>query len=141
MYLSTPRLTLRPWRADDATGLAAAGDDIRIWRTVRDRFPHPYTLDHAVDCIARQTAEPEPTQLAIEIDDFIVRGIGWIPGADVQRITAELGYRVTVPYWGRGVATEAVGTVTSALRHRSAAAPPVRHRRHQQPGLGARARA
>jgi [ribosomal protein S5]-alanine N-acetyltransferase len=115
MYLSTPRLTLRPWRADDATGLAAAGDDIRIWRTVRDRFPHPYTLDHAVDFIARQRAEAEVTSLAIEVDGVIAGGIGWFPGTDIQRISAELGYWIAVPFWGSGLATEAVGLVVPAL--------------------------
>jgi [ribosomal protein S5]-alanine N-acetyltransferase len=118
VILTSTRLILRPWQRDDADGLAAAGDDIRIWRTVRDRFPHPYTLDHAVDFIARQRAETEVTQLAIEVDGVIGGGIGWFPGTDIQRITAELGYWIAVPFWGSGIATEAVGLVVPALFNR-----------------------
>jgi [ribosomal protein S5]-alanine N-acetyltransferase len=113
--LTSERLTIRPWHSDDAPGLAAAADDIRIWRTVRDRFPHPYTLDAANEFIARQRAEAEATQHAIVVKGTIAGGIGWFPGIDIQRITAELGYWIAVPHWGTGLATAAVGLVATAL--------------------------
>lgn len=115
MILHTVRATLRPWHPDDAPALASVANDIRIWRTVRDRFPHPYTLADAELFIALQLAAERATNLAIVVDGQVAGGIGWIPGSDVNRLSAELGYWLGPAYWGRGIAREAVSTLTQAL--------------------------
>jgi [ribosomal protein S5]-alanine N-acetyltransferase len=124
MILRGTHSLLRPWQVDDAPALAAAANDIRIWRTVRDRFPHPYTLDAANQYIALHSPPADITQLAITVNHTVVGGIGWIPGTDIHRITAELGYWLGVDFWGRGIATDAVRTLTPALF----AAHPILHR-------------
>ncbi len=46
--------------------------------------------------------------LAIEVDGMAAGGIGIHPLQDVYRKTAEIGYWLSEPCWGRGIATEAV---------------------------------
>jgi [ribosomal protein S5]-alanine N-acetyltransferase len=41
-----------------------------------------------------------------------VGGIGLILGADVERRSAEIGYWLAEPYWGRGIGSAAVEAVT-----------------------------
>lgn len=101
--------TLRPWRLSDAASLTAQADNIRVWNHVRDYFPHPYTERDGVAFIEMVLAKPAPaTDLAIEIDGRAVGGIGIVPGRDVERITAEIGYWLGETYWGRGVMSDAV---------------------------------
>jgi len=101
-------VVLRPYRESDAESLARNADDERIAANLRDGFPHPYRLHHAREFIARSNARFPPWAYALVRDDEVVGGIGVAPGADVHRHTAELGYWVAVPYWGRGIATRAV---------------------------------
>ena len=39
-------------------------------------------------------------------------GIGFSPGADVERYAAEIGYWLAEPFWGRGIAAEALRLVS-----------------------------
>ena len=58
------------------------------------------------------TAEPTETNLAIEVAGEAVGGVGFVPGSDVERFSAEIGYWLSETLWGRGIATEAVVLVT-----------------------------
>ena len=51
--------------------------------------------------------EPE-TVFAIAVDGMAVGGIGVLLQQDVERVSAEIGYWLGEPFWGRGIATEAV---------------------------------
>lgn len=109
------RCTIRPWRASDADSLVRHANNIEVARHLRDRFPHPYTrsdaqafLKHAVP----GAPEDRPTNLALEVDGEAVGGIGFIPGSDIERFSAEVGYWLGEAYWGRGIATEALLAVT-----------------------------
>ena len=52
------------------------------------------------------------THFAIAVDGKAVGGIGFHPGKDVGRRTAEIGYWLGEPYWGRGIVSEALRAVT-----------------------------
>ncbi len=47
----------------------------------------------------------------IEVEGRAAGGIGLHPGHDVNRLTAELGYWLAEPFWGRGIATAAVRAI------------------------------
>ena len=100
--------TLRNWRPADASSLSRHADDIRIWRNVRDRFPHPYTLEHARAWIDIASIADPTTDLAIVVDGEAAGGIGLVLGEDIGRVSAEVGYWLGADHWGRGIATEAV---------------------------------
>jgi RimJ/RimL family protein N-acetyltransferase len=102
------QVTLRHWQKKDRFILAALANNIRIWNNVRDRLPHPYTIQHAGAFIKYcRKQDPSPV-LAIEVEGQLAGCIGLELQDDISRISAELGYWIGEPYWGRGVATEAV---------------------------------
>lgn len=108
MQLTLDRLTIRDWRVGDAASIAPLANNRAIWLNLRDRFPHPYTLADAEAFIAITMAETPARNFAICLDDAAIGSIGIIPGNDIYRKSAEIGYWLGEPYWGRGYATEAI---------------------------------
>jgi RimJ/RimL family protein N-acetyltransferase len=104
---------LRPWSESDRASLVACANNRKVWRNLKDRFPHPYTEQDAVAWLARARAEPERTNFAIEVDGRAVGGIGLAPRTDVYAKCAHIGYWLGEPYWGRGIMTDAVRAVTA----------------------------
>ena len=103
---------VRLWRAEDARSLAHWADNPRVAEHLRDRFPHPYSLSDARQWIRTARAARTPTHFAIAVDEEAVGGIGFDVFDDVDRRTAEIGYWLAEPYWGRGIATAALAAVT-----------------------------
>ena len=79
-----------------------------IWINLRDIFPHPYTLEDAHAFLNIVTQENPELAFAIATASEPIGCIGLRLGQDVHRKTAELGYWLGEPYWGRGIMTEAV---------------------------------
>ena len=48
MQLQTDQCVLRPWRMEDAEGLAAGINNRNVSVNLRDCVPHPYTVDDAI---------------------------------------------------------------------------------------------
>ena len=112
MNLQLGKCRIRPWRVEDTASLQRYANNRRIWIKLRDIFPHPYTLENArffLDLVAK---ENPPTTFAIATDSEAIGCIGLRLGADVHRKTAELGYWLGEPFWGRGIMTEAVRAFT-----------------------------
>jgi ribosomal-protein-alanine N-acetyltransferase len=112
MRLQGSRCTIRSWRSGDADALVRHANNTKVAQQLRDRFPHPYTSRHAAQFLQMATAEPTETNLAIEVAGEAVGGVGFVPGSDVERFSAEIGYWLSETLWGRGIATEAVVLVT-----------------------------
>jgi len=108
VLVTLDRLTIRDWRVDDAPSIASLANNRAIWLNLRDRFPHPYTLADAEAFIAMAMAEHPARNFAICLGDAAIGSIGIIPGTDIYRRSAEIGYWLGEPYWGRGYATEAI---------------------------------
>ncbi len=102
------QVTLRLWQKKDRFLLAELANNIKIWNNVRDRLPHPYTLQHAAVFIKYCRKQDPPHILAIEAEGLLAGCIGLELQDDISRISAELGYWIGEPYWGKGIATEAV---------------------------------
>jgi RimJ/RimL family protein N-acetyltransferase len=107
-----PGVVLRPWRPSDRTILAGLANDRRISINLRDVFPYPYGVEDADRFIALANGMVPPTSFAIDASGQLAGGIGYTLHADVERIAAEVGYWIGVPFWGRGIATEAVRQIT-----------------------------
>jgi ribosomal-protein-alanine N-acetyltransferase len=106
--LTGARVVLRPWRSADAPSLARHANNINVARQLRDRFPHPYTVADARQFVQAVAGAQPPTNFAMVVDGEAVGGIGFFPGADVERFSAEIGYWLGESFWGRGITTEAV---------------------------------
>jgi [ribosomal protein S5]-alanine N-acetyltransferase len=113
MEKSIDEYILRDWRRDDAPSIAKYANNRKIWLNLRDGFPHPYTCQHAEEFIARAMQSTPATLFAIAAQDEAIGSIGLMKGADVHRFTAELGYWLAEPFWGRGIMTGAVRCITT----------------------------
>lgn len=110
-----PGCVLRPWRTEDKADLVRLANNRRVWRNMTHTFPHPYTEQDA-DLWLRIAAHPgRSIQLAIALDGRAVGGIGAIAGEGIQLATAQFGYWLGEPFWGRGIATAAATALATRI--------------------------
>jgi RimJ/RimL family protein N-acetyltransferase len=112
MTLQGERCRVRPWRKDDAPSLVRHANNLNVAKQLRDRFPHPYTHEAAKDFLKFAVGAEGRTNFAIEVAGEAAGGIGYVPGADVERYSAEVGYWLGETYWGRGIVSEALRLLT-----------------------------
>lgn len=99
---------IRPFRLEDAPRMAELANNPKIAINLRDAFPHPYSLADA-ETFIKMCMTHNPTQaFAIEYNGEYAGNIGLHPETDVYRKSAEIGYFLGEPYWGKGIMTEAV---------------------------------
>jgi len=110
--LQYKNIILRSLTDDDATALAQLANNKKIYDNVRDALPHPYTLDDAIFFINLTKQENPQVSFAIEYEGVFCGMIGLIPQKDVYRLTAEIGYWLGEPFWGKGIITKAAAMVT-----------------------------
>lgn len=108
MELKLTRCTVRDWRMDDAPSIVKHANNRNVSRTLRDRFPFPYSIDDAHEFLARATAKEVRNNFCIEINGAAAGGIGVHVGEDVYRHAASIGYWLGEEFWGRGVMSEVV---------------------------------
>ncbi len=114
--IDTVRLRLRPFQTGDAATVRRLAGDWEVARSLPN-VPYPYGPDEAADWIGhtrRGLAAGSEVSLAITL-----RHGGELVGAvgltlSLHGRSAELGYWIGQPYWGRGFATEAAAGI---LRH------------------------
>lgn len=112
------KFALRDWEIEDAPNITRYADNRKIWLNLRDGFPHPYTLEDAVQFITRANSTRPRTLFAIATETEAIGSIGLMPGKDVHCYTAEMGYWLAEPYWGKGIMTLAVQSLTEyAINH------------------------
>lgn len=111
--LSTPRLVLRALRDDDAPRIQLLANDRAVADTTR-RLPFPYELKHAKDFLEFERAERarghQATFAIVSADPLELVGVMGL-GLQPKDRTAELGYWLGQPFWGRGFATEAAAAI------------------------------
>jgi len=113
MQLTLTRCAVRSWRTSDADALAKHANNRNIWINLRDAFPHPYSRRDAREFLKGVKRRTPETLFAIAVDDEAIGGIGFVLHPDVERVSAEIGYWLAEPFWGRGIATEALVAVTA----------------------------
>jgi [ribosomal protein S5]-alanine N-acetyltransferase len=112
LLLTGTRCSVRPWRKTDAATLVHHADNVNVAKNLRDRFPHPYTKADARLFLKHAVSTEDPTNLCIDVDGAAVGAVGYVPGHDVERYSAEIGYWLGEELWGRGIASEALALVT-----------------------------
>jgi [ribosomal protein S5]-alanine N-acetyltransferase len=110
---------LRPWQWSDSKQLTNLINNRKIWDNVRDHLPHPYTFKDADLFLQQNVEQVVQTNFAVIKDGVIVGGVGYIPKDDVYKFTAEIGYWIGEPFWGQGVATEAIRLLVKKIREQS----------------------
>mmetsp|Transcript_44432 Transcript_44432/g.104309 ORF Transcript_44432/g.104309 Transcript_44432/m.104309 type:complete len:139 (-) Transcript_44432:195-611(-) len=103
-------LILRPFSIEDAANLTKLCNSEAIAKNLRDKFPHPYTIDDATFFL-KNIAKPGVNFAIDWTEGAIPQTVGSIsldPREDVERVGAEVGYYIGEEFWGKGLATRAV---------------------------------
>ena len=112
MKLNLKDFVIRTWKETDRVSLQKHANNRKVWANLRDLFPHPYTLEDARWWINHAQEETPECSFAIANEEGIIGGIGLILQEDIHQYSAELGYWLAEPYWGQGIMTEAVMSIT-----------------------------
>ncbi|MEO8602208.1 MAG: GNAT family protein [bacterium] len=106
---------VRSYVAADAAALVRYANNAAVARGLRERFPHPYTRADAETFLRGVAAALVDSDFAIATPAEVIGGIGVQRQADVHRLTAEVGYWLGEPFWGRGIATRALAAMSEWL--------------------------
>ncbi len=102
---------IRSWSFEDKPAIVKYANNRKVWLNLRDNFPHPYT-DSDADTYLQSVVDQHPeTDFAIATQEEAIGGIALKVKEDVSRKSAELGYWLGEPFWGKGIATAAVGAI------------------------------
>ena len=113
----TPRLVLRTYRMSDA---------LEVTRHLRSRavtrytyMPHPYTVDDYFEFMRRiRSPKARANNIVFAIADKLsgkVIGAVGVHRIDLKNRSAEIGYWLGQPYWGKGIVVEAVNRIVEYL--------------------------
>ncbi len=104
--------TIRAFTRKDSSSLALYADNPAVRRWLRDFFPSPYRIGDARRFISRTSQQKPRSTFAIDVDGVAVGSIGLVAGNDINRLTAEVGYWLGEQFWGKGIATRAVRSIS-----------------------------
>ncbi len=105
-------IKIKKYKPEDAPQLAFIANNKKIWNNLRNVIPYPYSLDDAKVFIRFVSTSREHLAFGVFQDDKLVGTISLELGKDIYTGTAELGYFIGEPFWGRGIATKAVELIT-----------------------------
>lgn len=111
--LTTERLILRPFQLSDTTKVQTlAGNELIANGTIN--IPHPYADGIAGQWIGKHLASWHSQQSAIYAITLKsnYQLIGCVGLHNIADRTAQLGYWIGVPFWGKGYCTEAAKRIT-----------------------------
>ena len=112
MRLDFDDLQVRSWGHSDVASLAGYANNRNVSINLRDAFPYPYTWEHAEAWVRFASRQQPETNFAIATEAEAIGGIGFRLGDDVFCGTAEVGYWLGEPFWGQGIATDALRAFT-----------------------------
>lgn len=108
--LTTERLILRPLTVDDAPTVERYAGAYEVALNTL-RIPHPYPAGAAAEWIASHTQSANAHVFAQTLRETgeMIGSIGL--HMDLNHDSAEIGYWLGVPFWGKGYVTEAARAV------------------------------
>jgi ribosomal-protein-alanine N-acetyltransferase len=111
MEIKAQGFTLREWRTGDVAALQRNADNSKIYDYLLDIFPHPYTMENAVEWVDMMLNQDPLLVFVIDIAGELAGVVGITMRADVYRKAPLIGYWLGEAYWGRGIMTQAVRLV------------------------------
>lgn len=110
LQLQTERLILRLYKPSDIPTIVRLIGAREIAATTL-RIPHPYTERDARTLLRRFAKERPPTHFGIFLRETGEHCGGAGLNIEPDHDRAELGYWIGLPYWGKGIASEAAQEV------------------------------
>lgn len=106
-------IRLRAYATSDIPRLVQLANNKNVSRYLVYTFPYPYTKRDAIWWVDKGAQENGAVTKAIEFNNEFVGSVGIQPQAGWKSHTAEIGYWIAEPYWGKGIATEALRQMTN----------------------------
>jgi len=108
MRIDCGKCVVRDWSRSDKESLLRHANNRNVWRNLTHLFPHPYGEADAANWFSLLEKMTPPTHWAIELEGQAVGGVGCTLGQGVRAKSAQFGYWLGEPYWGRGIMTAVV---------------------------------
>ncbi len=114
MTIETERLTLRPWREEDAEAMFRYARDPEVGPIAG--WPPHTSVENSLEIIRTVFAAPETYAVVLKSSGEPVGSCGimfanGLHSADMASSEAEIGYWIGKPYWGQGLIPEAVAAL------------------------------
>lgn len=103
MNISLGEYCIRSYEDGDVSSLARHANNRKVWITLTDQFPHPYTEEASKGWIEHVRSQEQETHFAIADNNEAFGCVGFSFGQDIQCKTAALGYWIGEAYWQRGI--------------------------------------
>lgn len=113
MKISFGEYCIRSYDYSDKEALVKYANSYKISKLLRDQFPFPYTDDDADVWLIQACNQTMETNFVIANEKELIGAIGINLQDDVNRFSAEIGYWLAEPFWGKGITTMAVKKFTS----------------------------
>ena len=105
-------MEFRLYNLDYAGTFAQIRNNPAILDNGYDKTPNPFTEQDAINFINIQLNKKPSQRFLIFCNNEMAGEIGITIQDDVHRLCAEIGYFIAEPFWGKGLATEAIKKMT-----------------------------
>lgn len=104
------RVELKKLEEKYAESIVKYANNKKIADNLRNAFPHPYTLEEAYKFIetCKNNGEKKDIVRAVVLDGEFAGTVGVFIKDDVYSLSAEIGYWLAEPFWGKGIMTKCV---------------------------------
>lgn len=106
-------IELRDFLTEDEELLVSYLNEECVTKYLSARLPQPYTKEAAAWWV--NTGSKIGIAKAITKDGVLVGSISAIPGEFERQKSADIGYWIAKPYWGKGIASEALAEFSKTL--------------------------
>lgn len=106
-------IELRDFLSEDEDILVSYLNEEAVTKYLSARLPQPYTKEAAAWWVS--TGSKMGIVKAITHNGILVGSISALPGEFERQKSAEVGYWVAKPYWGKGIASEALKQFTELV--------------------------
>lgn len=108
MKIELGEYCIRSYELTDQRALIKYANNNNITKLLRDQFPFPYTESEAKAWLNYACNQDRETNFAIANSKELIGAIGLNLQEDVNRYSAEIGYWIGEPFWGRGIVSAAL---------------------------------
>lgn len=105
-------IQLRPLELADADTMAQLANNDKVQINLRDTLPYPYTTEDALTFITDSQHQQPRLYFAIEYNGQFAGMIGLQLHTGSVLKSAEVGYWIGEPFWGKGIASQVLHSIT-----------------------------
>jgi [ribosomal protein S5]-alanine N-acetyltransferase len=103
------KFKMRSWEWSDIDSLVKYANNWNVARHLNDRFPFPFTENHARAFIEIAIKESTTNRFfSLATKEESIGGVAIQIHSDIYRKNAEIGYWLAEPFWGQGIISNAI---------------------------------